>query len=503
MSDGSTSSPGISHYFKLLRRRWKLVAIIVVAAVGTSAALTFTQDKVYRASMKIVVGQGEGIFLPEAGNVADQFTQTMSDLLNSHVVASGVIDRLNLGIEPEDLLADLAVSAEPLTAVLEVSYDSENRVQALDTLEEVGAVFTELVDERLVPDSATTPSPAGADVAVSATVFDAAHILPDPVAPRPSLNLAVALMLGVMLGVGLVLLQDRLDDTVRTVADAEEAFGQSATASMPPGFLGFRPLGPPDPKLLDPVLAELAIQRLRASIMWSWGSGGARSIAVTSGNPEEGKTSISASLSVALAREGYDVVIVDGDLRRPVLASYLPLTGQPSRSGLDAVMRGDVDPVDALVEVPIRSGAAGGRLRAIVASPDDVVPSEFEMERTSEVLRSLLQLADYVIVDTPPIHVVTDAYALVAATDTVIGVVRAGSSTGAATEALSRAFAKLRVRSVRRAELVVTEVEAPFMTDYSSYTPVDASGAGALEPPGDPGSGAPHPAEITEEELGD
>ncbi|MDQ3982597.1 MAG: Wzz/FepE/Etk N-terminal domain-containing protein, partial [Actinomycetota bacterium] len=70
-------APNLLDYLHIVRRGWWKVALATLVAAGAAAAYTFTQPTVYRSSMKIVVGQGQGIFAPEVGNVAEQFTQTM------------------------------------------------------------------------------------------------------------------------------------------------------------------------------------------------------------------------------------------------------------------------------------------------------------------------------------------------------------------------------------------------------------------------------------------
>lgn len=470
-------APNLLDYLHTIRRGWWKLALATLIAVGAAAGYTFTQPAVYRSSMKIVVGQGQGIFAPEVGNVAEQFTQTMSDLLESDVVAAQVIEELELEVTPAELLSNTTVVTKPATAVLEVTYDDTNRARGRAILTTIGETFTALVQEKLVPEPGTAVVPDDAtNLAVTATIFDPAHYLPGQVEPKPLRNVAVAGVLGLVLGLLALFVGEQFNDTIKSVDEAELAFGQTATATLPPRFIGYRPLDPdaaPN-RRFDPVLAELALQRLTASLVWNWGPRDPRTFVVTSANPEEGKTTIASNFSTALALEGHDVIVVEADLRRPMLAKFLNAEDGPTAS-LGALARRDVDVRSVLreIELPRRKSTAGrgqpGRLRVFPSVPGEQWPRELDLDRANELMEELRGEAEYVVFDTPPILVVTDAYPLVAAADAVVATVRNGRTTVAAVEALSKTLARLRLRKARRGEMVVTEVEPSFGAGHYRY----------------------------------
>ena len=250
--------------------------------------------------------------------------------------------------------------------------------------------------------------------------------------------------------------------------------------------MGFRPFESRSKRALDPVVAELAIERVRASIMWSPESREAHTLLVTSSSPQDGKTTVAANLSVALAKEGHDVIVVDSDLRRPALHRYLSIRVGPETIGLDAIIRGDAPIARALVEVPFRPPSdawasngprsngpkaprSTGRLRAILAAPGHTWPADLGIQRPVQVLQQLREMADYVIIDAAPILAVADAYAFVAAVDTVVAVARVGKTAAAAVEGMSRTLERIRAR--RRVELVVTGAESSYGGDYYDYRP--------------------------------
>jgi tyrosine-protein kinase len=481
----------LSDYLAIVRRRLWLTAVVALVTIGAAAALTFRQPTLYRSGMKLVVGVQGGLFPTDVGNVADQFTQTMSDLLQSEIVASRVIRDLDLSVGPQDLLSKLHVTTKPDTAVLVVTYDDTDPVRGRSVLADVGSVFTRLVDQTLATQEK-------GNLAVSVRVFNPSHTMPGRVQPKPVRNLAVAGLLGVILGLLAAFAREQLDDTVRGVEQAEQAFGQMSTVTLSPGIVGYHPFDRSQGKRADPVLTELALQRLRGSILWSPETTEARTLLVTSANPAEGKTTIAANLAVLLVTEGRNVIVVDADLRHPTLYRYLGMPLPMGDLSLDAVMAGHVSPLEALVPIPVpgralssmdgdqrqmepwtyarREPPASGRLRAILAAPGRGQPAEFGLARSIEVMEKLRSDADVVIFDGPPILVVPDAYPFAASVDTVVAVVRNGQASVKATVALSRTLERLRAQKV---ELVVTEAESSIaQAYYYGYHPAAPSAQG-------------------------
>jgi Mrp family chromosome partitioning ATPase/capsular polysaccharide biosynthesis protein len=476
MPTGDEPLRDLRSYLAIFRRRFWLSAVVALVTVGAAAAFTFTQPVLYRSKMKLFVGTEGGLLPPNVVNAANQFTQTMSDLLLSEIVAQRAIQRAQLDIRPQQLLDRLHVTTKPDTSVLLLSYDDTDSGRGTRTLAAVGDAFTRLVVERLT-------RTGDQELAVSVSVFNEAHPT-GQVQPKPIRNLAVAIVLGALLGVIAAFVREQLDDTIRTVDQAEQAFGQAATITLAPGIVGYRPLDRSQAKRIDPILTELAFQRLRASILWSPESREARTLLVTSANPEEGKTTVAANLAVLMVTEGRDVIVVEGDLRHPTLHRYLGMPPPMDAVGLDEILRGEAAAAEALIEIPVpaltftavprrRIGGswighqagppAQGRLRAILTTLGSSQPSEVGLARTAEVLSELRSQAEFVIFDAPPILVVPDAYPFAVSVDTVIAVVRNGKATAKATAALSRSLERL---GPRRVELVVTEAEAAFAQTY-------------------------------------
>jgi capsular polysaccharide biosynthesis protein len=146
--------------------------------------------------MKVVIGQADSFFQPDVANATEIYTQTMSDLVKSQVVAATVVDRLHMDVDPSVVVNNLQVTTQPSAAVLQISYDDTNLARGQRTLEEVGSVFIEMVHDRLAPTFAEQGKPA-----ISVTVFDPAHTLPGIVRPKLLFNLGGAAAIGLVLGI--------------------------------------------------------------------------------------------------------------------------------------------------------------------------------------------------------------------------------------------------------------------------------------------------------------
>jgi capsular polysaccharide biosynthesis protein/Mrp family chromosome partitioning ATPase len=471
----TSPQPALRQYVDVVRRQFWLIAITTMSTVVVAAALVSRQDPVYQASTKVVVGQGGGVFEPEFGGAVQPFTQTMTNLLESDIIARRVIEKLGLEKTPEAFLDDLDVSSRPESSVLEVTYQDTDKTRAVDTLAEVGTVFTQLIEERLSARLRRESLPA-----VTVSIFDPAHLETDPVSPKPTRSLAFATALGLALGLVLAFARDSLDERIRGRLDAERAFRAPVVGALPSGVRGATPLLVGGQGRRTGELIE-ALRLLRANLLFSEAGIRGRTIAVTSGLASEGKTTVVANLGVLLALAGHNVICVDADPRRPKLHEHLNLS--PDGAGLADVTDGRVSLTDALREVVLGTapppeaagmkmrlrlsarGAAGppdargtilqeanggpGRLRVLLANHSPGAPHDLlTSDRVAELVERLIAHADYVIFDTPPLLEVGEGFPLALVADTVLVVAREGRTTVSTAEAVRLTLEGLGVSKV-------------------------------------------------------
>lgn len=470
------SSPPLLHYLHVVRREAWLIVAVVVIAVGTAAFVsTYVQDPVYRASMKIVVGQGGGVFQPQYGAQVQPFTLTMTNLLQSDIVASTVIDNLQLKAAPKALLGRLSVTSRTESSVLELAYDSASKEQAVVILSEIGSVFATLVDQRLGSGAEGTVPGQAPLVPITASVFDPAHLEPGAISPRPKRTVAIAGVLGLVIGLVLAFARDALDDRIRGRRDAEEWFGAPVIGELPKE-LGRRPYGlrgasPPR----DPAVVE-ALYRLRANLQFSQGGISGPVLVVTSAVTDDSHSIVAANVAVTLALAGLDVICVEADMRRPQLERALDVSAGPL--GLVDVLEDDVDVDTVLEDVPLglpvaarnesrrlrrgrgrRKGSAEtsesvgveravhGSLRVLPVGRVPPNPADvFTRDRTADLLDRLRKRAQYVVIDTPPLLTFGDAFPVLSLADNIVVVARDGQATRGIADSVRSTLSGLGVR---------------------------------------------------------
>lgn len=467
--DLESAGAGLRHYFDVIRRRKWVVLAITAVCVAAALALSLTEKPVYRAATKIVIGQGGGLVQPGFANSIQPYTATMSDLISSDIVAKNVIDSLHLDMTPHELLSKISTSINPQTAVVDVYVDDHDQTQAVRIDQQVATVFSRLVTDRFGRASAAT----GTTQPLSANVFDPAHLLPGRVSPKPTRNVVIAFVLGLILGLVAAFLREHFDRGLRTREDVEAAFGLPVIGQVP-----FISKGKEERRVAFEGRGETAeaFRGLRANLQYLAVQRPLRTILITSASPEQGKTTVTANLAVTIARSGASVVVVDGDLRRPRLESTFGVDTQGA--GLTTVLVGAAELNDVLrdVELPHEARRKAGRLAFVPSGPLPPNPSELlTSAQMTALLDRLSATFDYVIVDSPPVLLVADALELARDVDGVVLVVRRGSASTDEARELRATVDRLGIHLVGA---VLTDVEP--VRSYGSYgeTPPPASTGG-------------------------
>jgi len=287
----------------------------------------------------------------------------------------------------------------------------------------------------------------------NAKILDFAEVPGAPVLPRAFINLIVALLGGLCAAVALALGLEYLNPRLEKPSDIAEALG------LP--LLGIAPtisrLKNRTPTLDDlPQSFHAAFRTIRTRILLSPVAGSARSIAVTSTTPKEGKTIVASNLAISLAMAGRRVLLVDADLHRPQLHRMFNLSRSP---GLSEVLVGSSKPSETLREASSLPGLfvlpAGGA----ITSPTDVLDSE----RLHHLIDGLSRVFDVVVLDCPPVMAVADASIVGHAASSVLFVVGAGTTTR---EAARGAIDRLSGIQVQLLGVVLNKAEKDRVYEY-------------------------------------
>lgn len=481
--------------YALLVRKWLwLILLCTVAAAAAAYVVSKNSTPIYQASTKLLVNQSSS----NQANLAyqdilmsQQLARTYANLLADRPVVEATAQRLGLPTDQKSLTAlQNSISVTPIrdTQLLEVKVEGPDpqlialvantlpevfiaqnqqlqlgRVTGLKTsLEnEIANVQEDIARTQANLANATDDAQrqryeaslaqyrstlsslvnnyqqirlAEVQATNNVVVVKPAVAPQTPIRPRTATNVLLAAVVGAMIAAGAAFLIEYLDDTIKSPDDVARVSGLSTLgaiarlkeAGAQRQLIAWMSSKAPESE---------AYRTLRTNIQFSSVDKPIRTLVVTSSGPSEGKSTTAANLAIVMAQTGQKVVLVDADLRRPVLHKTFSI---PNNIGITtALLAGDdVDLQSYLQPTEIDN------LMLITSGPIPPNPSELlGSQRMKNVIERLAQLADIVIFDTPPVLVVTDAAVLSRQSDGVLLIADAG---GTREPALAHAVEELR-----------------------------------------------------------
>lgn len=463
--DNEQTNLSLEQVAGVLRRRapW----ILLCFALVTAAAYGFSkhQTRQYTATASLVFGNnqlGQQVAgLPVASSTSQQALQnTNLKLVKLGDMAAKTAALLGRGLTEQRVSASLSVSGEGESNIVNVSATATSPVLAADIANTYTNQFvTEqqnsnhayyasalaLVNKQLAGLSpqqrAGTAGLALEDRAQSlgtlaelhngnVQVAQAASAPASPSSPKVSRNTFLGGVVGLLLGLIVAFLLERFDRRIKEPKDLEAIYRLPLLGIVPESAaLSRSPRGRKDAKAALPSSEAEVFHLIRAHLRYFNVDRELRTLLVASAAPGDGKTTVARHLAGAAARMGARVLLIEADLRRPTLAAQLDIS---PGSGLADVLVGMVSLDDAIRSIdsdqPARPGSRRGMLDVLVAgaalppNPGELIEGH-AMEGLLERVRSTY---DLVVIDTPPLTVVSDAFPLLRKVDGVIIVGRVG-----------------------------------------------------------------------------
>jgi receptor protein-tyrosine kinase len=322
-------------------------------------------------------------------------------------LAQRTVDKLHLDMSADALQKKVTASAAPDTVLIDVSVLDPSPDQARNIADALSDEFVVMVRELETPPDGDMPD-------ARVVVEQHASLPTTPVIPKTTRNIGLGLALGLMLGIALAVLRDRMDNTVKDRPILEEITGAGLVANIP--LDKDRRKNPAISFAGDRSAIAEAFREFRTNLQFLDVDDPPRVLVVTSSLPGDGKTTTAINLGLALAEAEHTVVLLDGDMRRPKLADYLDLIGSV---GFSTVLTGRA----SLHEVLQKTRFPGLTVLASGATPPN--PSELLGSLAAKKILSELRGGfDYVIVDSSPLLAVTDAAILAAESDGVLIIAR-------------------------------------------------------------------------------
>lgn len=472
----------LRQYFATIGKWFWLILLSVFIAAGASFFASKATTPLYRTKTTLMVGKITQKPDPNSADIytGQQLAYTYTQLVRREPVLKGALQALGMPLNWEGLANQVSANIVPQTQLIEINVvDSDpRRAKALaDAIaqqlieqspagtsnasnEQVAFIQNQLKDlkakteagqadlarlkqeldaansARQIQDlqnqvsildtkisdwqktySSLLVTLQGGDVNVL-TVMEEASVPSSPISPNTRMNVLLAAVIGLLLAVAGVFVIEYLDDTVKSREDIERAVG-----TPPLGTIGFIEGENYADKLIvarqpmSPIVEAFRV--LRMNLQFSELDAPTQTLMVTSPNPLEGKSLTTSNLAVVLAQSGLRVIIVDADLRRPVVHRIFDL---PNRQGLSNAALSGNDSIEAFIQTPKIEN-----LRVLTSGPSLPNPAQFlSSERMKEIIAELKSIADIVVFDSPPCLPVADSTILGTEVDGTILVLAAG-----------------------------------------------------------------------------
>ena len=391
----------IADLLRILRKHIVSAIISFIIVFVAVAAVTFLLPPKYTATAELFATytgtSGETQNTSEMSSGTSYLStqiKTYPELVKTESVLDPVISELGLDMTVEDL-ANVVTATNPTnTYMIDIAAEVGDPQQSADIANSVAKNLSQQISSDLYTNG-QGKSP------ISLSVVQKAKTPTGQSSPKVPLYLAAGFVLGIIVAIGVALLKDILNTKVDSSDDVRELTHASSLGSVPlsDNLDDNRPI-----VVAQPASSEAEeFRRVRTNLSFlttTLGQHG-RLLVITSTDPSEGKTTVSANVAVALAEEGKSVLLIDADLRHPSVAPKLGIEGHV---GLSHVLSGQASPKDVIQKYwkpNLHVLPAGKR------------PANASILLNSDIMRELVDQAltqyDYVIIDTTPLSVAGDA----------------------------------------------------------------------------------------------
>lgn len=404
----------LRQFLRTLARRWKFIGVLLLIGVIASVVLTERMATTYESTTRVFFSTQANTTLDalQGGFLSAQRVVSYAEFIDDPQLLGNVIERLDLDLTPDELADDISAENQLNTVVIEITARAEHPRQAQRIADTVADEMRLLVNELERPDDPEAPP------LITARLAGEASYQPDAVSPQPVLNIGVGALLGLLIGVSGAVVRELLDTSVSSPEAVHESTGSAVLATVP-----FDAGVDTAPLISDPgasVELSESFRVLRTNLQFIDLDASRRVLVVSSAIPNEGKTTVSANLAVALAQNGQTVLVIDCDFRHPQMAGLL---GLENAVGLSTVLVGRTTLAQAVQEH--RSGVMFLGTGRVPPNPSEIL----ETQAMRDLLAEAGAAYDVVVIDAPPLLPVTDPAIIASQADGVLLVARYGQTT--------------------------------------------------------------------------
>lgn len=437
----------LREYISRLKQYWLVFVLIVVGAVAAAWVYSAAQVSEYSARSTVLVSAQAGTTVQElqqGNNFMQGRVTTYTTLVTTPLILERVITDLGLDTTPGELATHIEALSPELTSLIEIAVTYPDAALAADIANSTAASLIVAVGEieapivvTETPDAGTAPAveiPEGTSP-VRVEVVEPAAVPASASSPSWTINTVLGLAVGLIVAITVIALISTLGTRIRGVRDLRRVTNAPILGRIVHGSRS-KPLTVVD----SPLSARAESFRSLRTNVQTLADSAPLSIAVTcAGRKSDAGTSTILNLAIALTEAREKVVVVDANLRDPMVAALLDL---PASIGLAEVLVDDrplAEAVHRWNETDLYVVPAGRK----VAKPSEVLSSP----RMAELITELEREFDFVLVDTPAVLPVTDAAVVAKGVECTIIVCSAGRTKrgelAEALESLERANARV------------------------------------------------------------
>lgn len=391
------------YYFILKRRRWFVVSMTIIFSIVVGIITYTSTEPIYKTYTSLIVEESKNSYDSDNNQkyLDQKFMGTYGEIVKSKLVIDDVRENLEITASFREVFKSIEVGVVPDTDILKIEVTGKDPKLITEIANEIAKVsithVKEMTDTKNIK------------------VMDKAQVPHTQTNSISKSNIFIAGVLGFLISISVVFLSEYLDNTIKTPKDIKK-------------YLNLPVMG-----IIQEVDKNLIVydnpnsfgaenyRTLMTNLRTIQNNKEIRSILITSSKPNEGKSLVAVNLAIAMAKTGQTVLLIDGDLRKPDIHTFLELSND---LGLYNILSENLNYKDVLKKSRLEENLHILTSGKITSNPAELLANK----RMSGFLEEVSNIYDFVIINSPSLGALSDATILSTIVDGIMLVCAAGET---------------------------------------------------------------------------